>query len=263
MLDKPIELCSYMYSTSEWSYASGITTLAYSLKEKGNLPSMVWNIIWDGDPEPGVRDDIERFGFKVVEWSVSGFDIYGPMRSEKPHLARGDVWKKLAFLLMPEGKRYAFIDVDIVCLKDAREMLYMPHLSAAPAFFPDGRLKGINTHFWVGEPSQELHDEIVAMIPEQEVWPLLDQSLMSLYAQRNPDVINPLDIRWKSCKRQELKLSKPDWEKHKEDAILFHYPGLYKPWFDGTWEVVRERPYPESHAIWHRMHADMQVELAS
>ncbi len=252
-----IELCSYMFSTNKWSYGPGIIALAYSLKEYGKLPDMTWNIIWSGAPDPGVKDAVERFGFKVVERFAFEFDIYGHLQSGKPHLTRGDVWNKLAFFLMPEGKRYAFIDVDLVCLNDAREMLDMPHLSAAPAYFPDGHtLKGINTHFWVGEPTREFYDEIVAIIPERSTWRLLDQSLLSLYAQRNPDIINPLDIRWKSCKRQELKLSKPAWERHKAEAILFHFPGLYKPWFDGTWDVVREKPYPESHAIWHRVYAE-------
>ncbi len=255
-----MELVSYMYS-GEWHYGPGMIALAYSLKEMGHLPNMTWNIIWSGDPVPGVTDAVSRFGFHVVERAVSEFDIYQSFGKEsaKKHLKRGEVWNKLAYLLMPEGKRYAFIDVDILCLNDATEMLSLPHFSF-PQVFIDKKVKRVSTHFYVASPIQELYDEVDALLPTRKSWPLHDETLLNEYIKRHqedsPDLLNGLDSRWDTNKRWERKFNKDVWRQHLEEAVLLHYSGLYKPWFDGTWKYVSEEDYPESHALWHEIAAE-------
>lgn len=245
-----MELCSYMYS-GEANYAMGMNVLAYSLKERGKLPYMTWNIIWSGDPIPGVADTVGRFGFKVVERSVSEFDIYGPMKTRKLHLTRGEAWNKLAYLLMPEGKRYAFIDVDILCLSDARGMLDMRHFSCNTVYVGK-RIKKMSTHFYVASPTRKFYKDIAAIIPERDDWFLYDESLLTEYFDRHPADLKVINDRWNVNKREEIKIPKNAFDKRLREGIFLHYPGLYKPWFDGTWDhQPNEKDHPRTHALWH------------
>ena len=223
------------------NFMPGLQTLAYSLSRYGKVTGLDWHVIWDGEPVPGYEKVLSACGFNAITHEVSDFDDIPDVEGTKNHLQV--TRNKLLAWLLPPDDLYTQIDVDMICKRDAREMLDFKHFSAERRPGAPGFCSGL----WTFKPSEDIFYTLVNDILPQG-WGLADQSILNEYfTKQNPEQVITLDWKWNTSKRE---IRQPNWLDLFQDAIFLHYHGRYKPW------LANERGYELSHSLWHMLYRE-------
>ena len=135
---------------------------------------------------------------------------------------------------------YCCFDIDMVCIKDAREMLKFEHFSAMQRPGAPGFCSGL----MVFRPDKKVFESIVNnIIPQREKWRLIDQSVLNAYyTDEHPEEVIVLPWKWNTSKRE---IRQRHWKQLLDEAIFLHYHGPHKPWIEDA------DGYAEAHAVWH------------
>jgi len=222
-------------------FIPGLEVLAHSLSHRGNMGGVEWIIVTEDGELPGsVLKKLWVWGFipTVLKMNEIGKDKwFEGWPDTKARLYQN--YNRLRFLLLPPGE-YTWLDVDLLCMRDARELVSLPSISAAfdqPQLPDDPRY---NRKFNIGmmrlDASEDMFDLCVEWVkhhPEHSYVSLAEQSILNFVVQEHPEMMNWLDINWNMATNMLMK----DIDKWKPDeAIFLHFMGDVKPWEgDGHW----------------------------
>lgn len=229
-------------------FIPGLEVLAHSLAHNGNVGGLEWLLLTDNGEIPGdTLSKLWRWGWypTVLKMDEVGKDKWiDDWPDTVGHLYYS--YNKLRVLLLPPGE-YFYLDTDLLCMNDAREMLGMPHISAAP----DQPQRKVNAQINLGvlriDADEDLFDEIVRDARNFHVstaqgfkrWaPCADQTVLNRTVSKYPGLINYLPVKWNLPTNMIFK-DKELWRP--EEAVFIHFMGQVKPWHgDGHW--VMEKP---------------------
>ena len=227
-------------------YFPGLQTLAYSLCRYGNVTGLEWHVIWAGDVYKGYEEILGRYGFKVVTYKVEDFEFEVPDVPGAKNVLK-IVKNKMLMWLLPPDDTYIYIDVDIICKKDAREMLEFTHFTAMKR----PPVKNFCTGFIVFQPNKKIFKHLIEEILPSGRWRLLDQDILNLYfMDKHPENVKLLPWKWNTSKKETRQ---SNWNQLFSEAIFIHYHGVYKPWFGSDPDG-----YKDSHNLWHRLYNEAQ-----
>ena len=226
------------------NFTPGLVALAHSLSKYGKVNELDWHIIWEDEPVENYEKVLSTFKFNAVTHRVSDFDDIPPVIGTKNHLQV--TRNKLLAWLLPPDDLYTQIDVDMICKRDAREMLNFKHFSAERRPGAPGFCSGL----WTFKPSEDVfHTLITEILPKG--WDLADQSILNEYfTEEHPD-IKYLDWKWNTSKRETVRQS--NWLDLFQDAIFIHYHGKHKPW------LANEPGYELTHSLWHMIYREAAI----
>ena len=226
-------------------YFPAFASLAYTLSIIGKVTGLEWHVVWGDEPAQDYELIFERLGFTPVTYRMEDFNAEVPdIEGTAEYLMFTK--NKLLLHLLPEAD-YIYLDVDMVCKKDAREMLTFKPFSAMSRPGIDDFCGG----FMVFRPSREAYDVIVnEIIPSKKNWRLSDQDVLNEYYRVRLDCVNNVPWKWNTGWKEARR--QPDWDDLFSDAIFIHYHGRIKPW-----------DYPpylgDGHRLWWELHQNMLV----
>ena len=229
-------------------YWCALQTLAWSLSHNGKVTGLDWILIWDGNPRPGYEDAMRAYGFNPITMNVKDFDAdFSKFGKTNKHLVSAKY--KLLFWLLDPKDLYIGIDIDMVCRKDARELLTFKHFSVECRPGAPGFCSGL----MVFRPDKDAFYHMVNDIAPRVSCRLADQAVLNAYyIQEHPEEVNLLPWKWNTSKRE---VRQPNWKQLLDEAIFLHMTGAHKPW------LVREMGYEDAFRIWHEAYAKAQEAL--
>ena len=224
--------------TENPDYWCALQTLSWSLSHNGKVKGLDWVVIWDGKPKAGYEDVMRAYGFNPITMNVNDFDVNIPDFKGSLDFVKPTKNKLLFWLLDPKDL-YCSLDIDMVCRKDARELLTFKHFSAERR--PDA--PGFCAGLMVFRPNKDVFEYVVNDIIPRKDWRLPDQDVLNVYyTEEHPEEVTFLPWKWNTSKRE---IRQRHWQQLLDNAIFLHYHGAHKPW------IRDEDGYADSHAIWH------------
>jgi hypothetical protein len=225
-----MQLVSYL-TPSFWP---GLKVLAHSLAHRGNIKGLDWIVMTDERAPDEWRDWFGYCGFNMIDLLFSQVGEL-PKKFPRTRSWLEFNWNKLRCFLLPEGE-YVFLDADLLCMRDATELLIMPSISAAWDKPGGGHKDCINAGLIRFDASPELFDrcaKAIALSVEAKVGVgLAEQTILNYVLCRNHGLLQRvLKDEWNmpaflATRRPEL------WRPEK--ARFIHYTGQTKPWMDGV-----------------------------
>jgi hypothetical protein len=233
-------------------YWIGMKVFAHSLSHNGKVDGLDWIILTENGSLPdGGEQWIRDCGFHPVVLPATsiGKDRWPSRFPETPSRFK-DNWHKLRILLLPQDE-YMMLDVDMLCMGDARGIADMRHISASHDAPHKEKPKGHNMGVVRINSDPGLFDECVEVMGITRECPLAEQTILNKVFGRHKGLVETLDYRWNMYAK--LAFWVPEMWKP-EEAIFVHYIGLhsYKPWvcqlestrWSGAiehWQEYRER----------------------
>jgi lipopolysaccharide biosynthesis glycosyltransferase len=139
-------------------------------------------------------------------------------------------YQRLRFFLLPPGE-YIWMDADLLCMRDARQLISWPSISACPDQPALPKNTNINMGLFRVDASEDLFDACVTYAKNHsEFVALADQSIVNRVLEQHPGILTRQNYRWNmsvKSKFRERKLGdlwKPD------EAIFIHFMGKVHPW---------------------------------
>jgi hypothetical protein len=233
-----MKLVSYLTS----GFIPGLEVLAHSLSHRGNMSGIEWLIITEDGELPGsVLKKFWLWGFipTVLKMDEIGKDKWPDKWPDtRAHLYFN--YNKLRILLLPPGE-YFYLDTDLLCMNDAREMISMPSISGCKDQ-PHLNMSHLNLGVIRIDSNEALFDECVRVAEElgkgDKMIPLAEQTVLNIILNAHPQSVNWLPVKWNLPTNMVVKAPKL-WRPN--EAIFIHYMGEVKPWMgDAHW--VMEKP---------------------
>ena len=205
----------------------GLRVLAHSLAHNGNITGLDWVVLTEDRAPDEWRDWLDCCGFRMDNLLLSEV---GELPKNTPP-TKG-CWRfcynKLRIFSLPAGE-YLYLDVDMLCKKDATEILTTPSISAVMGRQGGWSSAGINTGLIRFDPGQEIVDacaeEMKAAVAEWQSI-MADQGILRRVFRKHPEMIAcKLGREWNT-----KAIPSPDLL---EEAIFIHFAGEVKPWAGG------------------------------
>jgi lipopolysaccharide biosynthesis glycosyltransferase len=235
-------------------YIPGTLALIHSIKINSGLRRVKFGVLCEDDVDSDDMDRINSLGVKteIVRRSELGEVDKLDYTSETFNTAL----QKLLIFKLPYKRMY-YIDSDIVCMRNVKEMERHDSFTATLVFSQNMK-NSINGYpmFSAGkfcfEPSQELYDDILAYLKANvsDKWYMPDQFLLNYYYYtKHPNDVHLLDIEWEML--NHLFRHRPvTWQSRQPRFI--HYCGS-KPWLGGM--GPRYRPVEK---LWWKVYNDIR-----
>jgi lipopolysaccharide biosynthesis glycosyltransferase len=215
-------------------YIPGTLALIKSIGDYSGLKRLKFIVLHEDDVEPPDIDRINSIGVKTE--MVLRSDVGELDKLDYTSDAFNVALQKLVIFKLPY-KRLHYIDSDIICLREVREMEKHEPLTATLVYSRNMK-NSINGYpmFSAGkfcfEPSQGLYEDIVKYLKANvsDKWYMPDQFLLNhYYYEKNPNDVHLLDIEWEML--NHLYRYRPvTWQSRKPRFI--HYCNN-KPWLGG------------------------------
>jgi hypothetical protein len=224
------------------SYWPGLKALAHSLGGRGNVRRLDWIVATEKPAPPEWGDWLHGCGFRMVNVLLSELEpLPAPLPRTEPQFEFN--WNKLRLFGLPAGE-YIFLDADMLCMKDASEMLAMPSISAVGRT-PGGAWisNGINAGFIRFDASRWLLDECLCVLRMNagQMMSMAEQAVINIVLAVHPELWHNLPSRWNMpTKALPARL---------EEAVFLHFIGMVKPWNQEDdergkiWRDYRHREY--------------------
>lgn len=223
-------------------YVPGLLVTAHSLAYRGKVSGLDWGLMTESGELPDEAEKIREYGFNPIPMKMEAVaaDVW-PTELPPTKYPRIDIcYNRLRWLTM-EPEHHIWIDLDLLCMKDAREMLEWPSItSASEAYF---EVRGVpmmaKDSIWVGlvrlDPSIELYNACLKKMKEMDLATLAEQTVISRTVEELGWAVNRVGPEWAMFHRNILKnyeLWKP------EDAFFIHYTDVPNPWEECTnWKL--------------------------
>jgi len=204
-----------LLSIVDASFLEGLERLAFSLVIE-KCPLRHWTIVTIGDVDLGLikgRFHVEEVPLEELGPIPEPFDL-GRFRI---------AWQKLALQKLPR-QRYLYLDADLLCVGDMREMITWPHLSVVQDH-------GIADARKYEDGFVQFQTAVMVFVPDNEMLPeilddprnyLGDLGPMNDYVRKNcPEIVHYQDYKY--CTH---------WTRHSGGEVFVHFCGPEKPWMN-------------------------------
>jgi hypothetical protein len=212
-----IQLVSFL-KPENWP---GLKKLAHSLSTRGNVRGLDWIVLTE-KPAPRSWDDrMWQRDFNMINLRLSQVGgLPEVLPTTVPHFRF--CFNRLRVFALPPGK-YICLDVDLLCMRDATELLTKPSLSAVTGGPSGWNDPGVNTGLLRFNASQELFEWVMDACEAGVHMPIADQDVINRVLIAHPGLLHPLEPQWNTSAARPAP-----------DPIFLHFAGARKPWHPGA-----------------------------
>jgi hypothetical protein len=211
-----IQLVSFL-TPENWP---GLAKLAHSLSARGNVRGLDWIVLTEEPAPDHWCDWLRHCGFNPVDLLLSQVGgLPEVLPTTVPHFRF--CFNRLRVFALPPGE-YICLDVDLLCMRDATELLTKPSLSAVLGGASGWNDPGVNTGLLRFDASQELFEWAIDAMDPSVHMSLADQDVINRVVVAHPGLLHPLEPQWNTSAARPAP-----------DPIFLHFAGPRKPWHAG------------------------------